>query len=190
MSFLNNVELYFVKCDPKRPNAFYNKENPTWEVQIRTYDRAQAKEWEAQNIQLKAVIPDEEGEKPYWKTVLRKRSIKRDGSPAEPVEILDGHLNNIDPNTIGNGSVGNLRIYQYEYPKGEGTGIATMLMGIQVTTHKLYTQTRETFAQTETTIIAETPKQMKDDDAAPEVKTPSVPSVPSGGPAVDPSKVF
>jgi hypothetical protein len=204
MSFLNNVKLYFVKCDPKRPNAFYNKENPTWEVQIRTHDRVQAKEWESQGIPLKVVIPDPEKDDaetvkagPYWKTVLRKRSKKKDDDgnltiANGPVEVMDGHLNDIDPNTIGNGSIGNLRIFQYDYPKGEGTGTATVLMGIQVTTHKLYTPTRETFGQTETVRIAEEPKEMKDvlqGDGVPNFDKPTVPSVPSA-PAVDPSQVF
>jgi hypothetical protein len=192
MAFLNNVPIYFVKCDPKRPNAYYNKENPTWEVQIRTESRAQAKEWEALNIPVKAVIPDEEGAKPYWKAVLRKKSIKKDtGEKTNPPEVMDGNLNPVDPNTIGNGSIANIRIFQYDYPKGDsGTmGVATVLMAIQLVRHQLYTAPpRETFSQTQTEIIAEQPKAMPEDggDAAPE--TPKVPSVPT--PAVDPNNVF
>jgi hypothetical protein len=201
MAFLNNVEVWFVKCNPKRPNAFYNKENPTWEVQIRTHDRLQAKEWESQGIQLKAIIPDPEKDDaetvkkgPYWKTVLRKKSKKKDDDgnltiANGAVEVLDGNLNDIDPDTIGNGSICNIRIFQYPYPKGEGEGTATVLMGIQTVVHKLYTPTREGFSQTETTIIAETPKEPKD-EASGDTFEKSVPSVPSAPKAVDPNEVF
>jgi hypothetical protein len=204
MAFLNNVEFWYVKCDPSRPNPHYNKENPTWEVQIRTHDRAQAKEWEAQNLSLKAVIPDPEKDSPevcakgpYWKTVLRKKSRKKDGTPNGPVGVVNANLDPVDPNTIGNGSVGNCRIFQYPYPKGEGEGTATVLMEVQVVRHKLYTPTRETFGRVEGgEVIAETPKQMEGNEGETPAQeaTPSVPSgVPSGVPTStpgDPSKVF
>ena len=119
MAILKGVEIWFAKVDPARPNAKFNKKNPTWEVQLRTADKAKKKEWEALNLPVKAVVPDE-GE-PYFRLNLRKKSIKADGEASSPVSILNGHLEAVDPNSIGNGSIGNARIYQYEYPK-EGGG--------------------------------------------------------------------
>jgi hypothetical protein len=197
MAFINNVEIHHVKCNPKYPNDFFNKENPTWEVQVRLYDRARVREFEEMNIPLKAIIPDPEKDgpdaKPYWKTILRKSSRKKDGTEAKHVEVLDGNLNPVDPDTIGNGSMANLRIFQYTYPVGETTKTATMLMGLQLTTHKLYTPKRENFAQVETKIIAETPQQMPDSDVDPDLAADEaalkVPGVP-GAPKVDPNAVF
>lgn len=137
MAILKGVEIWFAKVDPARPNAKFNKKNPTWEVQLRTTDKVKKKEWEALNLPVKAVVPDE-GE-PYFRLNLRKKSIKADGEASSPVSILNGHLEAVDPKSIGNGSIGNVRIYQYEYPKeGGGKGIATVLMGIQLTTHIMY----------------------------------------------------
>jgi hypothetical protein len=135
MALLTDCELWFLRCDPARPNNKFDKENPTWEVQIRTTDKTQKKEWEALSLPMKAMVPDEGP--PYFRVNLKKSSIKKDGTPAAPVKIVDGDLNEIDPNTIGNGSVGNIRIFQYDYPKkeGGGTGIATILMAIQITKH-------------------------------------------------------
>lgn len=137
MAIIRDCEIWFAKLDPKRPNAKFNKKNPTWECQIRTISKEVKKQWEAMNLAVKAVVPDEGA--PYFRVNLRKKSIKEDGEAASPVKVVNGHLEEIDPNTVGNGSVGNLRIFQYEYPKeGGGKGIASVLMGVQVTKHIVY----------------------------------------------------
>lgn len=139
MAIIKDAEMWFAKLDPKRPNAKFNKKNPTWEVQIRTSSKEVKKEWESLGLKVKAVVPDE-GD-PFFRVNLRKKSVKEDGSNASPIETIDGKLNPIDPNTIGNGSVGNIRIFQYEYSNDMGQkGIASVLMGVQVTKHIVFKQ--------------------------------------------------
>lgn len=155
MPMLKNCEIHHVKCDPKRPSAAFNKKNPTWEVQIRTSDPAQRDEWTAQNLKPKLMVykdgtKDTEGNdvsgepiknaegKRQWRVNLKKKSITKDGEKASPVKVVTGDLEDIDPNTIGNGSVANVRIYQYEYKVDEKAGIATVLMGLQLRKHKVY----------------------------------------------------
>src|SRR5690606_31740877 len=81
---------------------------------------------------------DEEGQAPYYRVNLRKKSIKqKDNKPASYVEVKNGRMEDVDPDTVGNGSIANVRIFQYEYTK-KGTssvGTATVLMGIQVIKH-------------------------------------------------------
>lgn len=138
MAILKNCEIWFAKVDPKRPNAKFNKTNPTWECQIRTTDKEVKKYWESLDLPVKAVVPDDDS-KPYFRVNLRKKSIKEDGEPASPVKVVNGGLEDLDPNSIGNGSIGHLRIFQYEYPKGDGgKGTASVLMGIQITKHIVY----------------------------------------------------
>jgi len=136
MAILKNVELWFAKLDPKKPNTMFDKENPTWEVQIRTRNKADAKAWKEMNIGVKT---DEDDHGIFYKASLKKRSKKRDGEPQNPVTLVGGDLSPIDPNTLGNGSIGNVRIYQYEYNVAGRKGIASMLMAVQVTTLKEYT---------------------------------------------------
>ena len=137
MAIIKNVEMWFAKLDPLRPNAKYNKDNPTWELQIRTTDKAEKATWVEMGLAVKAILPDDGA--PYWRVNLRKKSIKSSKEAAAPVEVLDADLNPLDPNTIGNGSIGNLRIFQYEYPKADGSrGLACVLMGVQVITHVMY----------------------------------------------------
>ncbi len=134
---IKNCELYFAKLDPTRPSAKFNKKNPTWELQIRTSDQEVRKQWTAMGLNVKPVVPDE-GE-PYFRVNLRKKSIKEDGEKASPVDVVDMQLNQVDPRSIGNGSVGNVRIFQYEYPReGGGKGTASVLMGVQLIKHIIY----------------------------------------------------
>jgi hypothetical protein len=130
---LSNVPIHYCKLHPKKPNATFDKENPTWECQIRTTSRETKEEWEKLNLNVK-LIDAKEGM--YWRVNLKKRTIKRDGTKASPVVIKDRQLreDTIDPDTIGHGSIANVRIFQYPYKKkAGGDGIASVLMGIQIT---------------------------------------------------------
>ena len=138
MAILNNCELWFLRANPARPNAKFDKKNPSWEVQIRTQSREQKALLESQGIKMKAVIPDEEGEKPYYKAMIRKRTIKSDGEAAGPVKVTNGSLEDIDPDTVGNGSIGNIRVFQYQYGEEDDRKTASILMAIQITHHVHY----------------------------------------------------
>ena len=59
MALLKNCEIYYLKADPKRPNAAFNKENPTWEVQIRTSNPEQKAEWESLGLKPKLIVGKE-----------------------------------------------------------------------------------------------------------------------------------
>jgi len=154
MPILKDCELYYAWLTPEYPNKRYNKENPTWEVQLRTTDKNKRKEWEAQNLVIKAIVPDDEP--PFFRVNLKKRSLKKTdellkdeegknifddkGNPkyvmeeADPPEVLDAQLNPLNPSIIGNGSIGDVKVYQYEYPgPGNTKRIGSVLMGIRVT---------------------------------------------------------
>jgi len=195
MALLKNCELHYIKCDPKRPNASFNKKNPTWEVQIRTTDLEQKKEWDAYGLKPKLLVgkegDDNEGEpiltadgKKQWRVNLKKKSITQAGEPASTVKIVNGSLEDIDPNTVGNGSLGHVRIYQYEFPQ-EGKkepGIASVLMAIQLKRHIVYTPKArdDEFEIEDTETINPEPRDGDDGDDAPaEAPTPS----PKGSPA-------
>ena len=165
MAIINDCEIWFAKLDPKRPNNKFNKENPTWECQIRTTDKAIKKSWEEMSLPVKAIVPDEGS--PYFRVNLRKKSIKEDKSEASPVKVLNGALEEIDPTSIGNGSIGNVRLFQYEYPKASGgKGTASVLMGIQVTKHIIYKAKPrdDDFGMTDTETIQ--PIEEDDDETA------------------------
>ena len=172
MPILKDCEIHYLKADPDRPNRKYDKENPTWEVQLRTRDKVQKAEWKALDLPVKDVIP-EDGSPAYTKVSLRKRTIKKDKTEASPVEVVDGKKKPVDPNTVGNGSMANVRIFQYEFPKkGGGTGTASVLMGLQITKHIKY--------------VPKPREDDFDDDEETEVVEPEAAS--TGDPDEDPSK--
>jgi len=120
-----------------KPNTRFNKENPTFEIQIRTTDKEQKKEWESLGIKTTPVDPDE-GEL-YYKSSIKKRKFTRNGEESTPVKVMDASTNEIDPGIIGNGSIGNVRIFQYTFPRADGApGTANILDAIQITTLKKF----------------------------------------------------
>jgi hypothetical protein len=177
MALLKNCEVHYVKCDPKHPNANFNKKNPTWEVQIRTTSLEQKKEWDALGLKPKLLVGKEgsenEGEpiltedgKKQWRVNLKKKSITKDGDKASPVKVVNGGLEDIDPNTVGNGSVANVRIYQYEFTADGKKGLASVLMAMQLKKHIVYTPKArdDDFEMEDTETINPDPETDGDDD--------------------------
>ena len=179
MSIIKNAEVWFAKLDPKRPNAKFNKQNPTWECQIRTTDKEQKKEWDEMGLIVKPVLPDDGV--PYWRVNLRKKSIKKDGEPASPIKVVNGELDEVDPNTIGNGSICNLRVFQYDYTKKDGTpGLVSVLMGVQVVKHLVYKPKPrgDEFSMTDTETVD--PDESDDEEELETVSVAKKLSVPTG----------
>lgn len=203
MAILKNAEIWFAKLDPKYPNSRMDKNNPTWEVQLRTSNLEQKKEWESYGLKPKLIVGKEgtetEGEpvltpegKKQWRVNLKRKSLKQDKKTKEmvdndPVKVVNGHLEDIAGNTVGNGSKGNIRIYQYEYDKADGTkALASVLMSIQVTKHVVYeSKAREDFEMTETETVMPEPASTDEEDdiddaeAAVENPAPSAPKAPT-----------
>ena len=153
---VRNAEIWFAKVNPKRPNNRFNKKNPSWECQLRTTSKKQKKEWEELGLNVKAMIP-EEGP-PYWRVNLRKKSLKANGEPSSFVKVVDGNLDDVDPDSIGNGSIANVRVFQYPYDREDGTkGLTSILMGLQLVKHIKYTPKPrdDDFTFTETEVIEE-----------------------------------
>jgi len=158
--------------NPDRPVKSSDKDKPDyWEVQIRTEDKEIKKEWEALNINVKAVIPDDD-KPPFFKAKFRRKVINSHGEEAECPLIVNGNLDVIDPTTIGNGSIGNVQLFQFNYPAGKdyAAGISSVLMKVQLTKHLVYVSNREEFDKTETETVTPEDKPM---DNAPEAEDPS-----------------
>jgi len=174
MAIFKNCEVWFAKLDPKRPSKKLTPKNPTWEIQLRTTDKNQKKEWEAGYMNVKAVREDptdEESKILYYRTNLKKKSLKKEGDemvPTGPVDVVDGKQNPIDPTTIGNGSIVNIRTFQHEYTFEGKKGMTNTLMGIQVIKHIVYVaKPMEEFddAETETIIPEDEPAEGSARDA-------------------------
>ena len=151
MAILRNVELWYPRLHADRPNTKFSSDDktgktpPTWEVQIRTTQASQMKEW--QQLGLKPLMAADEDGKPFWKVGLKCKITKRDGTPATPPKVVDAALRVIeDPDTIGNGSTGSVQLFQYKSTHPSALGkVISILKGVQVTNLLLYTPDREDF---------------------------------------------
>jgi hypothetical protein len=151
MSVLANCELHYLRCDPKYPNKKYSSEG-VWEVQVRTYSKPESKSWEELGLKVKAVIPDEGPV--YFQSSVRRNCFKKDKTPNAAPKVTDGNMEQINPNTVMNGSVGNVRIFSKSYTKDNVQKFSVTLMEIQVTTWLKGTNERKNdFKKVETKVI-------------------------------------
>lgn len=140
-AIIKNVELFWAKLD-KPVEPFGTKQ---WEIQIR-FPKKRIKEMEQYG---KVKETDETG---VYSVNLKKKAIKADGTPAMKVDVVGTTIDpeteepvRIDPKTIGNGSIGNVKVmlreYQIKGPKGNVTkeGTQVMLVKVQITDLVKYT---------------------------------------------------
>jgi len=113
-----------------------------WEVVCRTSDKAQATAWKAEigSKNVRAIREDREDEESailYWQMKLKRKQFKANGEYADVPEVKRGDtLEDLDPTIIGNGSIADIRIYQYPYSFTQNgkliEGDASVLMGIKL----------------------------------------------------------
>jgi len=182
MAILKNIEGWWFKLVPSMPDK-YDPKKPTWNFQARTTDKAQVKEWKENHLTVKAVREDKDDEESkilYWKCIMGKKVTNSDGKPAQPVSI-NSSKGDVDPASLGNGSIVNVRLYQYPYTFEGKSGIANSLQSIQLVKHIVYERPAgEDFDEVETETVAQEVQESEEE-------TPKTPVLkPAGAPkAVD-----
>ena len=100
---------------------------------------------------------------------LKKKALKADGTDAAKVIVVDSSKQPMDSKLIGNGSTGNVMVFQRPYeikaPNGKVTksGITTMLNKVQVTTLVKYERKSTDFVDFDDEGGTSTPAQSNDD---------------------------
>jgi len=129
---IDNVELNWAKL-AKPVNPFGTEQ---WEIQIATTDKAVADEWTKNHLTVKQDKVDTK----KFTVSLKRKAIKRDGSSNGPVKVVDAAAQPVtEVSNIGNGSMGNVVVYQYPYETMGRKGIATSLTAVQITKMEVYT---------------------------------------------------
>lgn len=130
---LSNVELHWCKLD--KPVSPFGTEQYEISVQV---PKKRASELETYG--KPKAVKDKDGKDTGKVSInLKKKALKKDGTDAAKVRVVDTKKNPIDPKTIGNGSVGNVMLflqdYQIKAPNGKVTkeGTSVMLVAVQVT---------------------------------------------------------
>ena len=135
---VRDVELYWAKLvKPVEPFGTLQ-----WELQMRTRDKAEAKKWKEDFYLNTKTEEDDEGV--FYKTNVKRKALKKDGDQNTAPDVLDNAKAAIDGNKVGNGSTGNVMLFQYPYDVGGRKGVASILSKVQVTDLKEYTPSTET----------------------------------------------
>jgi hypothetical protein len=138
MAVVRGVELFWVKCDIDNPDRYQGKGSAKWTVQFRVKTKKQKEELEKEYGFKFSPVEGEDG-KLVYKSSISRFAFKADATgeenlkdPNEPVKVIGGNLAALDPNTVGNGSVGNISFYFKDDKSGR------TLKGIQVTEYKVF----------------------------------------------------
>lgn len=124
---ISGVELNWAKLvNPQSPFG-----TSQYEVQIATEDKAKAKELSDNHINMK----EKDGK---FIASLKRKEFKANGESNGKVRVVDSAKQPLDAGTIGNGSQGNVIVFQYPYDTAGRKGIASSLTAIQVTDLVVY----------------------------------------------------
>ena len=128
---IDNVELNWAKL-AKPVNPFGTEQ---WELQIATTDKAIADGWTQNHLNVK----QDKADSSKFTVSLKRKAVKADGSANGPVRVVDAQAQPFaDVSTIGNGSIGNVVVYQYPYETAGRSGIASSLTAVQILELKEY----------------------------------------------------
>jgi hypothetical protein len=127
---IKDVELRWAKLNnPVSPFGTLQ-----WELQV-VADKSRTKELE-QFGKVKATTDGKVS------VNLKKKALKADGSPAEPVRLVDAKKEAIqDRSIVGNGSKGNVMVFLRPYEMMGKKGTSVMLVAVQVTDLQEYRAT-------------------------------------------------
>lgn len=166
MPIIRNLTVRYCQLNPERPNPKFDKKNPRWEVQVYTDDPAERDRLRKEGLILKLVKYKEGHEKEgepilnakgnrEWKLTLNKRSLSKEGNKNQPVEVVSGANQPIDPDSIGNGSIVNCRVTMNERidPNTGETKVNVTLQGVQVIKHIVYKGRREEFGTADYVVV-------------------------------------
>jgi len=122
---LDDVELNWAKLS-KPVNPFGTEQ---WEIQVATKDEKVAKDWKDNYLNVKEGTGDNKG---TWSVQLKRKVKKADGSENGKVRVVGRDAKPIEATNLGNGSKGNVILYQYPYDAMGRKGVATSLTAVQV----------------------------------------------------------
>ena len=128
---ISNVELNWAKLD--QPVSPFGAAQ--WELQIATTDKAVAEDMKANHLKVKEV----DGK---FVANLKRKAVKADGSAMDPVRVVDANKAPItDRRSIGNGSIGNVIVWQAPFEYAGRSGISSSLTAVQITKLEEYKST-------------------------------------------------
>jgi hypothetical protein len=129
---IQNVELNWARLD--KPVAPFGTEQ--YELQIATTDKGIAGDWSKNHLNVK----EKDGK---FVVSLKRKATRADGSSNGEPRVVNADKTPYDfskQGLIGNGSIGNVIVYQYPYEVMGRKGIGSSLTAVQIVEHKELSQ--------------------------------------------------
>ena len=127
---INNVTLDYARLATPYKNQ-WGGEN--YELRISTRDAAKAQEMRDHGLNVK------EPEAGLFAVNLKRKATKSNGEANAPVRVVDSQRNAMENlGAIGNGSVGNVIVYKYDYDMAGNKGTGFSLTALQITDLVIY----------------------------------------------------
>lgn len=128
---ISDVEFNYVRVDSPVKNPFGGPD--AYEMQIATTDAAKAQEMRDAFLNVK----EKDGK---FVASLKRKAARADGSDNGKVRVVDANKAPFEAvRTIGNGSRGNVIVWQAPYDTMGRKGVSSSLTAIQVTDLEVYT---------------------------------------------------
>jgi hypothetical protein len=158
MPVITNAEVFWVKCDPRRPVKNYNEDGFEWSLELRTKDKLEAERWERDfhtKVKLREPKEKEKGGSFYVAYLRKVAYLEEEGvdQMRKPVRVVDANLEPLDPNIVGNGSIANIQVRFREWTFKKNKGTKADLVGIQVTRLIPYVPEIDEFEETDMVIV-------------------------------------
>lgn len=126
---LSNVELHWTKLG-SRVDMGFDGQSPAWVTEARTRNKEQANKWKESQLNVKTK-DDEEGL--YWAVSLKKPTERKDGTAERPVPVVGKDKFPIeDVESIGNGTIANVKVRQFDWNYQGKAGTSSRLDAIQI----------------------------------------------------------
>lgn len=126
---IQDVELNYPRLD-QPVNPFGTEQ---YELQIATTDKAKAQELKDNHLNVK----EKDG---VYTVSLKRKARKQNGEDNGKVRVVNSNKEAFeDVRSIGNGSRGNVILFQYPYDTMGRKGVASSLTAVQITDHVVYT---------------------------------------------------
>lgn len=130
---IKNAELRWAKLvHPVSPFG-----TDQWECQVFTSDTEQAKEWKNNHLKPKKIDGG------FAVNLSRTTTYGKSGKEKQPPVVVGRDLQPIDGNIVGNGSIGNVQVEQYDWSFNGKSGTKSELKAIQVVELKEYNKTND-----------------------------------------------
>ena len=128
MPLLKNVEAHWSKLG--KPEKMYRSEKTQWAINA-VCDIKVAKAWQKKGYAQKVRTMEIAGEDtPY--IYLTKPTHRRSGEDNKSIKVFDKFGNDVNPDTIGNGSTVNIQYRTYEWEFQGDKGVKAELVAVQV----------------------------------------------------------